>query len=131
MFTFRNIGYSIYSMKREILFYERTDGVCPVQEFLDSLQPDVLKKVFFVFDLVEEFDIVPVKFFKKLQNTDNIWEIRVKNKSDIYRLFGFMEKNKLIILTNGYQKKSQKIDKNEISLAEKLKNDYLKRKVEK
>jgi len=116
-------------MKREILFYEKENGSCPVQECLDTLQSDLIKKVFFVLDMIEEFDIVPVKFFKKLTGTDNIWEVRVKHKTDIYRLFGFMTKNKLVILTNAYQKKSQKTEKKQINLAEKYKKEYLNKEV--
>ena len=115
-------------MTREIIYYEKVDGSCPVQEYLDSLKADIIKKIFFVFDLIEELDMVPAKFLTKLQNTDDIWEVRIEYNSNIYRFFGFMEKGSLVILTNGYQKKTQKTDKKQIELAEKCKRDYVERK---
>jgi phage-related protein len=55
--------------------------------------------------------------------------VRVEYESNIYRLFGFFEKNNLVILTNAYQKKSNKTSKSEIKLAEKYKKEYLKNKI--
>lgn len=37
----------------EILFYDTHDGRCPVQEFLDSLEPKLLAKTFRTIDLLE------------------------------------------------------------------------------
>lgn len=125
MFTFMKNGYNIYNMKREILFYIAGNGKCPIQEYLDTLKPDVVKKIFFVLDIIEEFDVVPMKFFKKLKDVEDIWEVRIEYKSNIYRLFGFIDKGKVVILTNGYQKKSQKTDKRQIELALKYKKVYL------
>ena len=116
-------------MSRSIIFYETSHGTCPVQEFLDELDDSVIKKVFFVLNIIEELEIVPIKFLKKLSGTQDIWEVRVEYKSDIFRLFCFMEKGSLVILTNGYQKKSQKTDRNQIDLAEKYKKDYLSRRI--
>lgn len=114
-------------MKREIVFYETVDGSSPVEEYLDTLTDKVVKKVIFTFELIEELEIVPSKYLKKLTNTDDIWEIRVKVGSDIYRIFCFMYKGSLVVLTNGYQKKTDKVDKKEIVRAEKYKKDYIER----
>jgi len=43
-------------------------------------------------------------------------------------LLGFFDGNNLVILTNGFVKKTQKTPKNKVELAEKRKKDYLKRK---
>ena len=61
-------------------------------------------------------------------NTDDIWEVRVISSSNIFRLLGFFDEDNLVILTNGFIKKTQKTPKKEIKLAEERKNDYLKRK---
>jgi len=114
-------------MKREIFFYQKDSGDYPVQQFLGTLNPEIVKKIFFVFDLIEELDVVPSKFFKKLKGASGIWEVRVEYESNIYRLFGFLHKNSLVILTNAYQKKSQKTDNNQIKQAEIYKNDFLLR----
>lgn len=59
-----------------------------------------------------------------MEGTAGLYEVRVEVGSDIYRVFSFFDKGQLIILINGFQKKSEKTSKNEIELAEKLKNQY-------
>ncbi len=77
--------------------------------------------------LVEELEIVPVKYFKKMVGTDDLWEIRVQSGNNIYRLLGFLERNNLLILNHAFQKKTQKTPKKEMDVAEARKKDYLKR----
>ncbi len=76
-------------------------------------------------------DIVPSQYFKKLVNTDEIWEVRIQVANNTFRLLGFFDNDNLVILTNGFAKKTQKTPSQEIELAEKRKKDYLSRKVEK
>ena len=59
-----------------------------------------------------------------MEGSNGLYEIRVEIGSDIFRVFSFFDKDKLIILVNGFQKKSQKTPKNELQLAEKLKKEY-------
>lgn len=66
----------------------------------------------------------PPNFFKHLTNSSGIFEIRVEMGTDIYRVFSFLDKGNLIVLINGFQKKSQKTPKQELELAEKLKAEY-------
>jgi phage-related protein len=63
-----------------------------------------------------------------MSGSSGIFEIRVEVGSDIFRVFSFFDKGKLIILLNGFQKKSQKTPKNELELAEKLKKQYFDEK---
>lgn len=63
-----------------------------------------------------------------MAGTDGLYEIRVEVGSDIYRVFSFFDKGQLIILVNGFQKKTQKTPKSEIELAEKLKKQYFDEK---
>ncbi|GMR25390.1 MAG: hypothetical protein BMS9Abin39_0685 [Ignavibacteria bacterium] len=81
-----------------------------------------------VLEIIEESHIVPKQYFKKLVNTDDIWEVRIISSSNIFRLLGFFDGGNLVILTNGFVKKTQKTPKKEIKLAEKRKKDYLERK---
>jgi len=115
-------------VKREIIFYTNINGKCPASDFLDSLDIDVVKKIAWTLRIVEETVLIPKTYFKKLVSTDGIWEIRVKFSSNIYRLFSFLDKNNLIILTHGIRKKSQKTPIKEIKLAEEYKRDYFRRK---
>ena len=112
---------------REILFYKTESGESPVESFLDSLNGKQAQKVAWVMQVVEELDKVPTTYLKKLTNTDGIWEIRVQAKGNIFRLLGFFDKGKFIVLTNGFQKKTQKTPKSEILLSEQRKQDYLTR----
>jgi phage-related protein len=66
--------------------------------------------------------------FIHITGSAGIYEIRVEVGSDIYRVFSFFDKGQLVILLNGFQKKTQKTPKNEIELAEKLKKQYFDEK---
>jgi phage-related protein len=74
--------------------------------------------------LISIVEKVPEKYFKHISSSNGLFEIRVDVSSNIYRVFCFFDKGKLIILLNGFQKKSQKTPQNEIQLAEKLMKEY-------
>jgi len=112
---------------REIVFYKTKDGKCPVEDFLDSLNSKQAQKAIWVMQLIEELEQVPTTYLKKLTNTDEIWEIRIQQSNNIFRLLGFFNEGQFIVLTNGFKKKTQKTPKSEISLAENRKADYLQR----
>jgi phage-related protein len=114
-------------MEREIILYTTKDGKYPVKDFLDSLPNKVFKKIAWVLQLIVELDRIPSIYFKKLENTNDIWECRVSFGSNICRLLCFFRNGSVIILTNGFQKKSQKTPINEIEKAEEYKTDYLRR----
>jgi len=113
---------------KEIKFYKTQSGKVPVKEFLDSLSSKHAQKVAWVLELVEKLDQVPIQYFKKLKNTDDIWEVRARVGSNSFRLLGFIDNEQFVILTNGFAKKTQKTPKQEIDLAEQRKADYLSRK---
>ncbi len=112
---------------RDVIFYKTEKGDCPVAEFLKSLPSKQRQKVTWVFDLVEELAIVPRQYFKKLSGTDDIWEVRIDSGSDTFRLLGFFCRGNLVVLTNGFAKKSQQTPLSEIRIAEDRKKDYLRR----
>ncbi|MCF8241308.1 MAG: type II toxin-antitoxin system RelE/ParE family toxin [Melioribacteraceae bacterium] len=112
----------------EVNFYQSESGKYPVIEFLDSLNGKQAQKITWVFELFEEMSVVPRQYFKKLKNTDDIWEIRIIFSGDIFRILGFFERNNNFILTNGFIKKSQKTPQSEIKLAEERKRNYYERK---
>ncbi len=109
-------------------FYRTASGKCPVQDYLDTLTDVQAKKVSWVLRLIREIDHVPANYFKKLVNTDDIWEVKVDVGKDTFRLLGFFCGHDLIILTNSFQKKSQKTPVMEIQLAKKRKKEYLGRR---
>lgn len=67
---------------------------------------------------------VPETYLKHLEGTSGLFEIRVQSGNDIFRIFCFFDEGKLIILTNGFQKKTQKTPKQEIEKALKIKQQY-------
>jgi len=112
---------------REILFYRTKSNECPIEDFLDTLDSKQAQKVAWVMQAVEELEKVPTTYLKKLVNTKGIWEIRVQMGSNIFRFLGFFNQGYFIVLTNGFQKKTQKTPKSEILLSEQRKQDYLER----
>lgn len=112
---------------REVIFYKSEDGDCPVEDFLKSLPSKQRRKVSWVLDVVEDLQIVPGQYFKKLVDTDGIWEVRIDSASDTFRLLGFFHRGDLVVLTNGFAKKSRQTPPSEITLAENRKKDYLSR----
>ena len=115
---------------RQIIFYKTQSGKTPVADFLDSLNAKQAKKATWVLHLIENSKRVPKEYFKKLSGTSGIWEVRVQSGSNIFRLLGFIDNGRFVVLTNGFQKKSQKTPKNEIQISEQRKSDFLLRKGE-
>ena len=66
--------------------------------------------------------------FKHLTDTDGLYEIRIVYGSNQYRILSFFDEGNLIIIMNGFEKKSQKTPANELKLAEKLKKEYFNEK---
>ncbi len=79
-------------------------------------------------NLLWTIEMVPKKYFNHIENSDGLFEIRAEVGSNIFRVFSFFDEGNLVILLNGFQKKSQKTPKNEIELAEKLKKEYFNEK---
>ena len=113
---------------KAISFYKTASGKCPVKDHLENLTDNQVTKIAWVLKLIRDLDQIPAKYFKKLTNTENIWEIRVDVGRDTFRFLGFFHGKELIILTNSFQKKSQKTPLQEIRLAERRKKDFLSRR---
>ena len=114
-------------MKRDVRFYKTAAGHCPVQEFLDSLDGKRAQKVAWVLTLIEELDIVPTSYLKKLPGTDEIWEVRIDFGGDAFRLLAFFDSDRIVVLVHGFGKKTRKIPKKHLSLAEERRRTYRQR----
>ena len=97
-------------------------------EFYKSQDKKVQLKIEYVLDLVRFEKQVPKKFFKYLENTDGIYEVRVITAFKSIRILCFLDKGNLVVLTNTFVKKTQKTPRKEIKLAERLKKEYLNEK---
>jgi phage-related protein len=104
---------------RKIVFFKSY-----FQDFFEKQSKKVKAKIIWTFDLVEELQRVPEIYLKHLENTDGLYEIRVQQGSDIFRIFCFFDNGQLIVLAHGFQKKTQKTPKKEIELALKIKAEY-------
>lgn len=96
--------------------------------FYDEQDEKIQQKIEYVFDMVRFERQVPKKFFKYLENTDGIYEIRVLTTFKTLRLLCFQDRGDLVVLVNCFVKKTQKTPRKEIKLAEKLKKEYFKEK---
>ena len=110
-------------MIREIIFFGDK-----VLDFYTSQDSKVQLKIEYVLDLIRFERHVPIKFFKKLESTNDIYEVRVITSQKSFRILCFPDEGTLVVLTNAFVKKTQKTPKNEIKLAENLKTEYLKQK---
>ena len=88
----------------------------------------VAQKVAWVLSLLEDLEIIPSSYFKKLSRTEEIWECRIQFGSNAYRLFCFFVNGDVVVLTHGIVKKGQKTPKHEIKKAEAYRRDFLRRK---
>ena len=91
------------------------------EKFFLKQRSKVRDKIIWTFDLIEEIHRIPETYLKHMEDTDGLFEIRIQLASDIFRIFCFFDERQLIILTNGFQKKTQKTPKKEIEKALKIK----------
>lgn len=104
---------------REVIFYKNY-----FEDFFYKQNKKVRDKIIWTLTLIEEIQRVPENYLKHLEGTDGLFEVRVQLGSDIFRIFCFFDQGKLIVLANGFQKKTQKTPKNEIEMALKIKKEY-------
>lgn len=110
-------------MAREIIFYENH-----FIEFYRQQEQKIKNKIQYVLELIKQVDKVPEKFLKHLSDTEGLFEIRIEFESNIYRIFCCFDEGRLVILFNGFQKKSQKTPQREIDKAIRLMKEYFNSK---
>ena len=109
-----------------IEFYETEDGKTPVEDFMDSLDNKISTKLVGLLEVLEEKGTdLRAPYTKHLE--DGIFELRCIFGNDIIRVLFFYYYGGLIVLTNGYIKKTQKTPRKEIKLAKNRRNDWIRR----
>ena len=93
-------------------------------DFYGELDNNVQRKIEWTLNLIRVTQQIPEKYFQHLKETKGLYEIRVEVGSNIYRIFAFFDKGNLVVLGNGFQKKSQKTPKQEIERALKIMEEY-------
>jgi phage-related protein len=92
--------------------------------FYETQNRKVKEKIIWTFRIIETMPRVPTEYLKHIEGTDGLYEIRIQSGSDIFRIFCFFDEGKLVVLANGFQKKTQKTPQKEIEKALKIKEEY-------
>lgn len=93
-------------------------------DFYKKQKEKVKNKILWTFRVIESLQQVPTDYLKHIEGTEGLYEIRVQTGNDIFRIFCFFDEGKLIVLANGFQKKTQKTPRKEIDKALKIKEEY-------
>ena len=93
-------------------------------DFFAGQRQKVKDKIVWTLRLIEELPRIPETYLKSLEDSDELFEIRIKQGSDIFRVFCFFDEGKLIVLMNGFQKKTLRTPKQEIERALRIKEEY-------
>jgi len=109
---------------RQIIFYRHY-----FLDFYNKQTEKVKDKIEHVLFVVSVAERIPKKFFEHLTGTDGLYEIRVEYQGNIYRIFSCFDEGNLVVLFNGFQKKSQKTPTGDIEKALKIKTEYFIEKV--
>jgi phage-related protein len=103
---------------REIIYYGDS-----FWDFYKKQSPKVKTKIDWTIGLLKYLEPIPEKYLKHIEETD-LYEIRVSFGNNIFRVFCFFDKGRIVIILNGFQKKTQKTPRTEIDRALKLKKQY-------
>ena len=104
-------------MKRRIIAFGHY-----YNEFIESLNEKEKLKVKYILSLLGTSDRLPIKFIKQIKK--DLYELRIEYNGNIYRIFFIFDNDKIVVLFNGFQKKTQKTPQNEIEKAIKIKEEY-------
>lgn len=108
---------------RKVIIYKQH-----FQDFFNELDNKTRKKVLQVLAWIQSLDIIPISLMKNIEGVKGLYEIRIEYSSNIYRIFCCFDKGNLIILFNGFQKKTQKTPSSEIERAKRLMTEYFETK---
>jgi phage-related protein len=111
-------------LQRQIIFFKNY-----FLDFFDKQTEKVKEKIDHVLFVVTVADRIPQKFFQHLEGTNGLYEIRVEFQGSIYRIFCCFDEGQLVVLFNGFQKKSQKTPSGELEKAVKIMNEYFDEKL--
>jgi phage-related protein len=97
-------------------------------DFFINQNQKVKDKIIWIFRIIETIQQVPEEYLKHVEGTDGLYEIRVQQGSNIFRIFCFFDAGKLVVIINGFQKKTRKTPKAEIEKALNIKEEYEREK---
>ena len=96
--------------------------------FLLNQPVKVQNKIYKILEIIEYQQFIPTRYLEHIKGTEGLYETKFSLGSNIWRVFCFFDEGRLVILLNGFQKKSRKTPKREISIAVGLMNEYFQEK---
>ncbi|MBI4645303.1 MAG: type II toxin-antitoxin system RelE/ParE family toxin [Bacteroidia bacterium] len=109
--------------RRKIIFFRNY-----FPDFYINQSKKIQEKIDYVFAIIKNVERVPEKFLKHIEGTKGLFEIRVEQGNNIFRIFCCFDHENIVVLFNAFQKKTEKTPKNEIELALKYMTEYFKSK---
>jgi phage-related protein len=108
-----------YRIVRQVIAYKRY-----FLDFYEAQQDEVQRKIEWTLNLLRTMERVPRKYFEHLAGTEGLYEVRVEYGGNIFRVFAFFDKGNVVVLGNGFRKKTQKTPAGEIRRALYIKAAY-------
>lgn len=104
---------------RDVILFKRY-----FDEFFDKQTRKVQEKLYWSIKILRTVVDIPRNHLKSLPGTDGLMEMRTQFGGNIYRVFCFFDEGKIVVLMNGFQKKTEKTPQNEIDRALRIREEY-------
>lgn len=105
-----------------VVFYKDKNSIELVKEFILSQSDDAIGEILHVVDLLYKFDLsLGLPYVEKVRG--KIWSLRIKHSSDYFRILYYAASGKKFILLHAIKKKTDKLPKRDIEIAEERRND--------
>lgn len=98
------------------------------KDFKKTVSQQILNKFYEIFLYIMTLEVIPSVYFRSIEGVKGLFEIRVEESGNIYRVFCCFDNGNLVILFNAFQKKTQKTPQNEIDKAERIMKEYFETK---
>lgn len=108
---------------RQVIFYKQY-----FTEFYAEQTQSVKKKIAQTLVWIQEVDRLPISILRSIESVKGLFEIRLESGGNIFRIFCCFDKGNLVVLFNGFQKKTQKTPQKELEKAARLMNEYFSEK---
>lgn len=104
-------------MNLEIELYTKERGNSPIISFIEKLPISAKAKTIETFELLSKYGtLLGMPYVKSVTGVRQLWELRIKSDTNIYRYFFFIKNGKIIVILHAYQKKSSGIPKNDLKI---------------
>lgn len=118
--------FCIVNKKRELYFYRDY-----FKSFYVEQNAKVKNKILWTLKVIEDVERIPEQYFKHIEGSDGLYEIRIKSGKENFRIFCFFEENNIVVIGHGFQKKSQRTPAKELEKALNIKKEYHEEKSDK